>query len=141
MLTANHPPLHRGHPRKSKSSSALPHHPELDPTRRRSGIRHFSHVPSIHCKENTIPQKQRSASGTGKVKSKLRSVSAFTPMQFRNLFGSKPREPDPIAMGQFRQANTTPARTQQKTYFPQTGEEVLNARLRQKKALRMLMNR
>jgi len=71
--------LRRGHSRKALSSSVLPAGPELDPFRRRSGIRHFSQVDSTY----------DGKAGAGAVKKpKFRSVSAFTePMKWRKLLG------------------------------------------------------
>lgn len=60
------------HPRKS---SVLPVHPELDSLHRRSGIRHFSHVPSIGA---LTDQQQKSR----KFRKKNRPVAG--PMQWRN---------------------------------------------------------
>lgn len=76
------PLVRRGHSRKAHSASVLPPCPELDPTRRRSGIRHFSHVDSIR-----YDPKARKVSGQLAIaKTKFRSVSAFTePMKWRKL--------------------------------------------------------
>jgi hypothetical protein len=63
------------HSHKSKSVSILPIHPELDSLHRRSGIRHFSHVPSIR----TLPDQEQKLR---KFRKKNRAVTG--PMQWRN---------------------------------------------------------
>jgi hypothetical protein len=77
----------RQHSRKALSSSVLPPCPELDITRPRSGIRHFSNLDSID--EGKIKGRSVSAQYLGP-NSKSRSVSAFTaPMKWKRLFGKK----------------------------------------------------
>jgi hypothetical protein len=73
----------RYHSRKLKSASVLPVHPELC---RRSGIRHFTRVPSIRLstEQTTNPRK---FSNIGKRKFKNQSV--LGPMQWRKLLNSK----------------------------------------------------
>jgi len=73
--------------RKSKPVSVLPTHPELDSTHRRSGIRHFSNLPSFR-KPATTPQREgvRKFSNFGKFKAKKSVVSELSgPMKFRAL--------------------------------------------------------
>ena len=78
----------RCHSRKSKSVSVLPPHPELDPALRRSGIRHFSHVPSLR-KAPAPTTGVRKFSNFGKFKAK-RAVSEFAgPTNFRNRLNSE----------------------------------------------------
>ena len=86
--------------RKSKSVSDLPTHPELDSTHRRSGIRHFSNLPSFR-KPATKPQREgvRKFSNFGKFQATKGVVSELSgPMKFRALL----RQEDSFdrAMGQ-----------------------------------------
>jgi len=68
------------HSRSSKSASSLPPCTELDPRRRRSGIRHFSHASLRYDLNPRKPQTE----------SKVRSVSAFADhMRLKNPFKSK----------------------------------------------------
>ena len=84
-------PIHRS-PR-SKSTSVLPiHHPELDSALRSTGIRLFSHVPSVR---RTEPESRKTSSSNNtsnpvskNSKVKGRSVSAFTgAMKLKELVG------------------------------------------------------
>lgn len=113
------------YPHKSKSSSILPVHPELDPLRPRSGIRHFSHAPSIKYDQ----QKQTSRKFLGniaKFKLKRRSVSAYSgPMQWRNLLNK---------------GTTTHRYTKSNPKMPQTMEELAFATAKEQRAINELQN-
>ena len=113
------------HSHKSKSASVLPVHPELDPLRRRSGIRHFSHVPSIKLDQ----QKQKSrkfSSNLGKFRLKRRSVSAYSgPMQWRNLLNK---------------GTTTQYNTNSDQQMPQTMEDLAIATAKERHAINELQN-
>src|SRR5271169_1196615 len=115
----------RCHSRKSKSASVLPVHPELDPLRRRSGIRHFSHVPSI--KQDQQKQKLRKFStNIRKFKLKGQSASAYSgPMQWRNLLNKS--APTQYNRNSDRQ-------------IPQTMEELASATAREQRAINELQN-
>ena len=115
----------RCHSRKTKSASVLPVHPEPDPLRRRSGIRHFSHVPSI--KQDQQKQKLRKFSvNIRKFKLKGQSVSAYSgPMQWRNLLNK----------GAPTQYNRNSDRR-----IPQTMEELASATAREQRAINELQN-
>jgi hypothetical protein len=97
----------RCHSRKSKSVSALPPHPELDPALRRSGIRHFSHVPSLR-KTQAQTTGLRKLSNFGKFKAK-RAVSEFAgPTDFRNRLNSQDGHAMEV-VGEFEDAARTRA--------------------------------
>lgn len=103
--------------RRSKPSSGLPVHPEPDLNHRRSGIRHFSDVPSMRRKD----QKLRKFSNFGKPKSKL--CSAMGPMQWR----------DRINQNACRQSS-------EHGDLPQTTEGIANATAREQQAINELKN-
>lgn len=109
-------PLRR-HSRNSKSASALPAHPELDPQHRRSGIRHFTHVPSLRVDSKQL----RKASNSGKARTTFRSVSAMKWKEFLTKGNAKRHPP------------VTPA-------FYGTVEDLERAGMREEMAVRQMYN-